>query len=198
MKNRFIAMVFLMGTLTWMNDCQAKDTKDTAASKPAVTGQKSAQKVEQAMFAAGCFWKVEYIFKNLPGVVKTRVGYSGGHKNKPTYKEVCTDQTGHAEVVMVDYDPAKVSYHKLLEKFFSMHNPTTLNRQGPDVGTQYRSAIFFMSPEQQKEALAYKKQLESEHKFKAPIVTVVEPAKPFFDAEEYHQDYFTKHGKVCY
>ena len=147
------------------------------------------------MFGAGCFWKVEYIFKKVPGVARTRVGYSGGHKDKPTYQDVCSHTSGHAEVVLVDYDPAKVTYHKLLETFFSMHDPTTLNRQGPDVGTQYRSAVFAMTPEQEKEAKEYKKQLEAQHKFKAPIVTIIEPAKPFFDAEEYHQDYYKKNEK---
>ena len=153
--------------------------------------------LQKAYFAAGCFWKVQYIFSKLPGVVRTSAGYSGGSTIDPTYRQVCSNKTGHAETVQVEFDPARVSYHKLLEVFWANHDPTTVNRQGVDVGTQYRSAIFYTSQEQQKEALAYKQELEKIHKFNKPIVTLIEPASPFYSAEEYHQDYFEKHGMVC-
>jgi peptide-methionine (S)-S-oxide reductase len=154
--------------------------------------------LQHAYFAAGCFWKVQYVFSEVPGVIKARAGYMGGKTKNPSYEDVCTDQTGHAETVSVAYDPSKVSYHKLLEVFFGMHDPTTKNRQGPDIGTQYRSAIFCSTPEQQKEATEYKNKLEHEHKFHSAITTLIEPAGPFYDAEEYHQDYFVKHGQVCH
>jgi peptide-methionine (S)-S-oxide reductase len=152
---------------------------------------------DKAFFAAGCFWKVQYIFSKVPGVITTKVGYSGGTMAKPTYEQVCSDKTGHAETVLVEYDPKKVTYQKLLEVFFANHNPATLNRQGPDIGNQYRSAIFYTNEKQRQEALAYKEKLTKEHHFKSPIVTIIEPAKPFYDAEEYHQDYYLKHGAVC-
>jgi peptide-methionine (S)-S-oxide reductase len=153
---------------------------------------------EVATFGAGCFWGVEAAFRQLPGVIDAVSGYMGGRKENPTYQDVCSDRTGHAEVVQVTYDPQKVSYHELLDLFWRMHDPTTLNRQGPDVGTQYRSAIFFHSPEQQKEALASKAALEATGKFKRPIVTTIEPAQPFYRAEEYHQRYNEKHGVSCH
>jgi len=156
------------------------------------------QTVEQAYFAAGCFWKTQYIFSKVPGLVRTRVGYSGGTLAHPSYEQVCTDKTGHAEVALVEFDPAKTSYQKLLEVFFDNHDPTTVNRQGPDVGTQYRSAIFYTTPQQRDLAVAYKQKLEASHRFHAPIVTSILPAGPFYDAEEYHQDYYKKHGAVCY
>ena len=154
--------------------------------------------LQRAYFAAGCFWKVQYVFSQVPGVIKAVSGYMGGKTNNPSYEDVCTDQTGHAETVMVAYDPAKVSYQKLLEVFFAKHDPTTLNRQGPDIGTQYRSAIFCSNTEQLNEANAYKHKLEQEHKFKSQITTTIQPAGKFFQAEEYHQDYYVKHGQVCY
>lgn len=158
----------------------------------------SGQKTERAIFAAGCFWKVQYVFSKVPGVVGTRVGYSGGHLANPSYEQVCTDKTGHAEVVLVEYDPVKTSYQQLLEAFFASHDPTTLNRQGPDTGTQYRSAIFYTTPDQRDLAMIYKRQLEASRRFHSPIVTSIEAAGPFYDAEEYHQDYYKKHGAVCY
>lgn len=151
-------------------------------------------KTETAMFGAGCFWGVEVTFRNVPGVVDAAVGYSGGHKENPTYEEVCTDRTGHAEVVYVEYDPTKVSYTKLLEVFFENHNPTQLNYQGPDHGTQYRSAIFTYSPEQEQDAKAVIEKLTAEKRYAKPIVTVIEAAKPFYKAEEYHQRYLEKRG----
>jgi peptide-methionine (S)-S-oxide reductase len=148
----------------------------------------------KATFGAGCFWGVEEEFRKIPGVAGTAVGYSGGSLENPTYKDVCADTTGHAEVVEVDYDPAAVSYEALLEVFWNNHNPTQLNRQGPDVGTQYRSAIFFHTPEQEAAARASKEALEKSRRFPRPIVTEISPARPFWRAEEYHQRYFEKRG----
>ena len=148
----------------------------------------------KATFAAGCFWGVEATFRQLPGVAATRVGYTGGHFSNPTYKDVCTDGTGHAEAVEVEYDPAKLSYDKLLEVFWENHDPTQLNRQGPDWGTQYRSAIFFHTPEQQAAALASRGRLESSGRYRRPIVTEITPASEYYPAEEYHQQYLEKRG----
>jgi len=148
----------------------------------------------KATFAAGCFWGVEATFRQLPGVISTRVGYIGGNTANPTYKEVCTDRTGHAEAVEVEYDPAKLSYDKLLEVFWENHDPTQLNRQGPDWGTQYRSAIFFHTPEQEAAAKASKERLEKSRRFSKPIVTQIVPAVEFFEAEDYHQQYLEKKG----
>ncbi len=170
-------------------------TEGFSADKSANDGKKP--ELQKAYFAAGCFWKVQYIFSKVPGVVHTTAGYTGGSTINPSYKQVCSNRTGHAETVQVEYDPDKVSYHKLLETFWAHHDPTTPNRQGVDVGTQYRSAIFFANPEQQKEALAYKQELEKSHKFSKPIVTLIEPASTFYPAEDYHQDYFEKHGMLC-
>ena len=155
---------------------------------------------EKATFGAGCFWGVEAAFAEIPGVVSTAVGYEGGKLDNPTYKDVCTDQTGHAEVVELDFDPEKVSYEQLLDAFFGLHDPTTMNRQGPDWGTQYRSAIFFHSAEQETQAKAKIEQLTAEGKFKPKrIVTKVEPAQAFWRAEEYHQKYLEKRGmKSCH
>jgi len=149
---------------------------------------------DTATFAAGCFWGVQAEFDKVKGVVQTTVGYTGGKTEKPTYRDVCSDQTGHAEALQVVFDPAAVTYEQLLDKFWSMHDPTTLNRQGPDHGSQYRSAIFFHSPEQQAVATASKEKLDKAHRFPRPIVTQIVPAATFWPAEEYHQKYFQKHG----
>jgi peptide methionine sulfoxide reductase msrA/msrB len=151
-------------------------------------------KTEQAIFAAGCFWGVEAAFRKVDGVVATEVGYTGGHTQNPTYRDVCGDETGHAEAVRVTYDPKRVSYAELLDAFWSAHDPTTMNRQGPDVGTQYRSAIFFNNPEQEKTAKASMKEVDDSHVFKRAIVTQIVPAGKFYTAEEYHQQYFEKKG----
>jgi peptide-methionine (S)-S-oxide reductase len=152
---------------------------------------------EKATFGAGCFWGVEAAFAALPGVTATAVGYEGGSLERPSYKDVCTDQTGHAEVVEVDFDPAVVRFEQLLDAFFSLHDPTTLNRQGPDWGAQYRSAIFFHSSEQEAQAQAKIEQLTAEGRFKPKrIVTKVEPAQTFWRAEEYHQQYLAKRGQA--
>jgi peptide-methionine (S)-S-oxide reductase len=148
----------------------------------------------KATFGAGCFWGVEEEFRKVPGVRDTAVGYSGGRLENPTYEDVCTDRTGHAEVVEVEYDPARVSYETLLDVFWNGHNPTQLNRQGPDVGTQYRSAIFFHTPEQEAAARASKERLEKSGRFPRPIVTEISPAQRFWRAEDYHQRYLEKRG----
>ena len=148
----------------------------------------------KATFAAGCFWGVEAAFRQLPGVISTRVGYTGGHFSNPTYKDVCSDETGHAEAVEIEYDPAKLSYDKLLEVFWENHDPTQLNRQGPDWGSQYRSAIFFHSPEQEAAAKESKAKLENSGAFGKPVVTQIVPATTFFEAEDYHQQYLEKRG----
>jgi peptide-methionine (S)-S-oxide reductase len=150
--------------------------------------------MEQATFGAGCFWGVEATFRQIPGVIDAAVGYLGGTLVDPTYEDVCTDRTGHAEVVQVTFDPAKVSYGQMLNVFWEMHDPTTLNRQGPDIGTQYRSAIFFHSPEQEAIALKSKAEIEASGKFRRPVVTEITPASTFYRAEEYHQRYLEKRG----
>jgi len=151
-------------------------------------------KPEKATFAAGCFWGVESAFRQVAGVIDTQVGYTGGRTADPTYQEVCTDATGHAEAIEITFDPAKVSYEKLLDLFWRMHDPTQVNRQGPDVGTQYRSAIFYHSPEQKAAAAASKVALDKSGKYKKPVATQILPAAPFYRAEEYHQRYFEKNG----
>ncbi|MFZ1946773.1 MAG: bifunctional methionine sulfoxide reductase B/A protein [bacterium] len=153
-----------------------------------------------ATFAAGCFWGVEAGFGGLKGVVNTAVGYTGGHTKEPTYKDVCGDATGHAEAVRVEYDPSQITYGQLLEAFWAMHDPTTLNRQGPDTGTQYRSAVFYHNAEQKKAALESKQRLEKSDDFKGrTIVTEILPAGDFYRAEEYHQRYLEKQGfKTCH
>jgi peptide-methionine (S)-S-oxide reductase len=155
------------------------------ASKPAAA---------RAIFAEGCFWGVEATFREVPGVLDVAVGYSGGHTTSPTYREVCTGSTGHAEAVEVTFDPRRVSYEQLLDVFFASHDPTQINRQGPDHGTQYRSAIFFVDPGQEAAARAAKERLAGH--FPRPIATEITAAGPFYRAEEYHQRYLEKHGQA--
>jgi peptide-methionine (S)-S-oxide reductase len=150
--------------------------------------------MEKATFAAGCFWGVEAEFRHLKGVTSAQVGYTGGKSENPTYKEVCTDRTGHAEAVELEFDPAQISYEDLLKAFWGLHDPTTKNRQGPDIGTQYRSAIFFHTPEQEAAAIKSRDALAASGKFNRPIVTEITPASKFWRAEEYHQRYFEKNG----
>jgi peptide-methionine (S)-S-oxide reductase len=153
------------------------------------------RKTRKATFAAGCFWGVEAAFRKVEGVVSTSVGYTGGTTENPTYEEVCTDRTGHAEAVEVVYDPDVVSYEELLEFFWSIHDPTTKNRQGPDAGSQYRSTIFYHDPEQEAAARARKERLQRSGLYEREIVTEIVPASEFYRAEEYHQRYFEKHGR---
>ena len=150
--------------------------------------------VEKAIFGAGCFWGVEATFRAVKGVSEAICGYSGGHTKNPTYHDVCTGETGHAEVVLVEYDPSEVSYESLLDIFWNCHNPTTRNRQGPDIGTQYRSAIFFYTPEQEAAAQAFREKLQQSGRWRDPVVTEISPAREFYRAEEYHQRYFEKRG----
>lgn len=155
--------------------------------------------MEKAIFAAGCFWGVEENFRRHKGVKGTAVGYCGGHTENPTYEQVCSKTTNHAEVVEVDFEASEVSFEELVKFFFEIHDPTTLNRQGPDVGSQYRSAIFYLSPEQEATARAVKEALDKEGKFGKPIVTEISAAKPVWRAEEYHQQYLAKRGiNVCH
>ena len=150
--------------------------------------------MDTATFAAGCFWGVEHTFRQVDGVVDVVVGYTGGHTAAPTYEQVCTGRTGHAEAVRVSFDPARVAYDDLLETFWSIHDPTQVNRQGPDVGTQYRSAIFTHTPEQEEAARASKARQEASGRFSRPIATEIMTAGPFHRAEDYHQRYFEKQG----
>jgi peptide-methionine (S)-S-oxide reductase len=153
----------------------------------------------KAIFAAGCFWGVEEAFRQLKGVTSTTVGYTGGTMKDPSYKDVCTGTTAHAEAVEVEFDPKQISYDQLLNVFWQSHDPTTLNRQGPDYGTQYRSAIFYEDAEQEAAARKSKAELEKSGLFKRPIVTDIKPASEFYRAEDYHQQYFEKRGiKSCH
>jgi peptide-methionine (S)-S-oxide reductase len=168
-----------------MNEQTRGANKDVVATNSAT---------QKALFGAGCFWGIEGTFRKIPGVVSTAVGYAGGHTERPTYDDICSDATGHAEVVEVEYDPARVTYQELLDVFFEHHDPTTLNRQGPDVGTQYRSAIFFHGPEQERLAREDVAQRNASGEYMRPLVTEVATAPPFWRAEEYHQQYFEKKG----
>ena len=149
---------------------------------------------EKAIFGAGCFWGVESAFRAIKGVNEVISGYAGGHTRNPSYRDVCSGETGHAEVVQVEYDPSQVDYDELLDVFWNCHNPTTPNRQGPDIGSQYRSAIFFYTPEQEIAAKASREKLQQSGRWREPIVTEILPAAEFYPAEEYHQHYFEKRG----
>ena len=151
----------------------------------------------RATFAAGCFWGVEAAFRQQKGVTASAVGYTGGHLANPTYEDVCTDRTGHAEAAQLDYDPAQVSYDELLELFWQIHDPTTVDRQGPDVGTQYRSAIFYHTPEQQAAAVASRDRLQASGRYRRRVVTEIVPVADFWRAEEYHQRYLEKRGEAA-
>ena len=169
--------------LSWLHRCDYRSTL-------------LLMRTEKAMFGAGCFWGVEETFRNLKGVLSTAVGYAGGTKENPTYEDVCTDKTGHAEVVEVEFDPSQIAYDELLDVFWSNHNPTTLNRQGPDVGTQYRSVIFYRSPGQKSAAETSREKINMSGRFQRPVVTQIEPAPAFWRAEEYHQRYLQKRGQT--
>lgn len=165
-----------------------------AIANPLVAIEQQEESMQLATFGAGCFWGVENSFRQVEGVNRTAVGYAGGTTENPTYQQVCSGTTGHAEVVQLEYNPDKVSYDKLLDIFFAIHDPTTRNRQGPDIGYQYRSVIFFHNDEQQPAAEAKARELTEAKKFNRPIVTAIEPAPTFWRAEEYHQRYYEKKG----
>lgn len=173
-----------------------KDFLPGAESKGASTLNHAppGEKLETATFGGGCFWHVEADFRKIEGVVATLVGYEGGTKPEPTYAEVCSDRTGHIEVVQVEFVPSRISYERLLDAFFQMHDPTSMDRQGPDAGTQYRSVIFYHSPEQKKTAEDFKDRTEKSGRFARPVVTVIAPASTFWKAKEYHQQYYEKRG----
>ncbi|SFH40334.1 peptide-methionine (S)-S-oxide reductase MsrA [Pedobacter insulae] len=156
------------------------------------------KKLQKATFGMGCFWCTEALFQRLNGVTNVKSGYEGGNTVNPTYEEICTGTTNHAEVIEMEYDPAKISYDELLEIFWKTHDPTTLNRQGADVGTQYRSVIFYHSPEQKEIAEKYKAALNKENAFGKPVVTSIDKAETFYVAENYHQDYYIKNGELPY
>ncbi|MBV9463119.1 MAG: peptide-methionine (S)-S-oxide reductase MsrA [Verrucomicrobiae bacterium] len=178
----------------------SQEKKMNASPSEKKSKEPAAAKTETATLAAGCFWGVEEIFRKIPGVTQTVVGYTGGTIADPTYEQVCTGRTGHAEAIEIHFDPSKTTYAKILDVFFRMHDPTTPNRQHNDVGTQYRSAIFYHSPEQKKIAEEVKERVGKSGRFSKPIVTEILPAKPFYSAEEYHQDYLQKHpgGYNCH
>jgi len=155
-------------------------------------------KTQKAVFAAGCFWGVQAALDQTPGVLSTKVGYTGGQVQKPTYEQVCSHSSGHAEAVEVEYDPKKVSYQQLLARFFALHDPTQVNRQGPDVGDNYRSAIFYSNEKEKKAASALIAKLNASKKFPRPIATRLEPASTFWVAEDYHQKYYLKHDIACH
>lgn len=164
-------------------------------------GMEKNKQVEKAIFAAGCFWGVEEAFRTLPGVIATRVGYTGGKTKNPTYEEVCSHTTDHAEAVEITFDQQKISYEVLLDTFWHIHDPTTKDRQGPDIGSQYRSAIFFQNNEQKEKAQEFLKRIETSGRYKQPIVTEITKAAVFYPAEEYHQQYYQRHkltGFICH
>jgi peptide-methionine (S)-S-oxide reductase len=196
MPRQRISTFFTMPTVALAALLWGCDEEDSAKARaPAASTKAVSMDGSTATFGAGCFWGVEARFRQVEGVKRTTVGYLGGTLANPTYRAVCSGRTGHAEVVQVEYDSAIVSYEELLDVFWDCHNPTTLNRQGPDVGAQYRSAIFFHTPEQQAAARASKERLEQSGQFSRPIVTEITPASTFYRAEEYHQQYLAKHGR---
>ena len=191
---RFIlTYLILLMSLTLLSSCKSADVPGRM-SKEHIEQYGGTGKMEKATFAAGCFWGVEEAFRKVKGIVSTAVGYTGGAIEKPSYREVCTGRTGHAEAVLIEFDPTQVSYDELLEVFWSIHDPTTLNRQGPDVGSQYRSAIFYHSDKQKDSAMASKDELRGAGKYRRDIVTEITPASTFYMAEDYHQQYLAKRG----
>jgi peptide-methionine (S)-S-oxide reductase len=185
--------VAFAGCTAQSNAQQAQTAEQDTQATDEGSGERD-MATETATFGAGCFWGVEEKFRTTPGVVDTEVGYAGGHTDNPTYKQVCSKSTGHAEVVQLKYDPEKITYEALLEIFFEMHDPTQVNRQGPDVGDQYRSVIFYHTPEQKQAAETMKAELDEGDRYSRPIATQIEKAPTFWPAEDYHQEYFNKRG----
>lgn len=179
-------------------NAQTQAVQPTTESNKMETTMNTSGEVDTVLFGAGCFWCVEAIFQQLDGVEKVTSGYAGGARENPTYEQVCSGGTGHAEVIQVIYDPAKISFVELLEVFWGVHDPTTLNRQGADVGTQYRSVIFYANDEQKKWAEEYKSKLNGSGAFPQPVVTEISPMKAFYKAENYHQNYFNENGSQPY
>lgn len=182
-KSLFAALAIVSAAVGCTAKTQTRNSMSAALPK-------ISEKIDTATFGTGCFWCTEAIFESLNGVVKVTSGYSGGQVDNPTYKQVCTGETGHAECVQIQYEPEKITFDELLEVFWQVHDPTTLNRQGADVGTQYRSAIFYHSPEQKERAEHFKAELDKSGAFKNPIVTEIAPASTFYTAEDYHQEYY--------
>lgn len=182
-KSLLAALVIVSAAVGCTAKTQTRNSMSAALSK-------ISEKIDTATFGTGCFWCTEAIFESLNGVVKVTSGYSGGQVDNPTYKQVCTGETGHAECVQIQYEPDKITYDELLEVFWQVHDPTTLNRQGADVGTQYRSAIFYHNAEQKERAEHFKAELDKSGAFKNPIVTEISPATTFYTAEDYHQEYY--------
>ena len=197
MRKKIIS-IFVLTACAWIGPrittlkAKESDMTTNAATAPADTH------FEQATFGSGCFWCTEAVFQLLDGVHKAQSGYSGGHMKNPDYKLICTGTTGHAEVIQVTFDPKVITYPEILEVFWKTHDPTTLNRQGADVGTQYRSVVFYHDDEQRKLAEEYKQKLDAAGAFERPIVTEISPLAEFYSAEDYHQDYFALHGREPY
>lgn len=187
-----ITYILLFTSCTASNNTQQTNKEENNMMTDTISG------IQTATFGTGCFWCTEAIFESLKGVIKAQSGYSGGHVANPTYEQVCSGETGHAECIQVMYDPKVISYDELLEAFWESHDPTTLNRQGADIGTQYRSAIFYHTDEQKRLAEAYKQKLNSSGSFKDPIVTEITAFTKFYPAENYHQDYFKLNGHAPY
>jgi len=200
LEKSLIGLLLLVLVLQGMKTMSAaQTTRPGAGERPSEQSPgKPQKKLETATFGAGCFWCTEAVFQRLKGVESVVSGYSGGHVKNPTYKQVSSGTTGHAEAVQITFDPGKVSYAELLEVFWKTHDPTTMNRQGPDVGTQYRSVIFYKNDEQRKLAETYKGELDQSKAFRAPIVTQIVPFQEFFPAENYHQDYYELNSRQPY
>ena len=194
---KYLIFSVLFTAVTFVS-CGQKDKKEGIKKNNFNDSFNSNIKMDTATFGAGCFWCTEAVFQNLKGVEKVESGYSGGSTENPTYKEVCSGTTGHAEVTRIYYDPAVISFEELLEVFWKTHDPTTLNRQGNDVGTQYRSAIFYHNPQQKEIAEKYKQQLMESGTFGRPVVTEISPLKNYYKAEDYHQNYYNDNGSQPY
>lgn len=194
----FFTTALLIGATLFSCAQKQNEKKNISKDMTTTTNGSPNTTTDTATFGTGCFWCTEAIFQELEGVIKSTSGYSGGHVANPSYKEVCTGTTGHAEVIQVLYDPKKISYDELLEVFWKTHDPTTLNRQGNDVGTQYRSVIFYHNAEQKEKAEKYKAELDKSGAFDNPIVTEISPYTKFYAAEDYHQDYYNLNGSQPY
>ena len=194
---RVLNILFLIGAIGLTSSCQSKNTDAKITTMDKAMKDESNQ-LDTATLGAGCFWCVEAVFERLEGVVSVESGYSGGNIKNPAYREVTTGRTGHAEVARIVYDPEVLSFDEILEVFWQTHDPTTLNRQGADVGTQYRSVVFYHSDEQREKAEFYKQQLNESGAFDSPIVTEISPLTNFYPAEDYHQDYFNNNSQAPY